>query len=352
MAEPPGGPSIGRFELMVSEFLARQTDWASGPPGADAPASPAAPPSPGTSAPMRPDIRSLPTAARPGLPDAPRPADYGLPGAERSAVPQGVLPLPLPARAAPIAPQASTPMPPVPDPRETDEPSGVAETADAAVPTPARGRLILAIGRTAAGPDAPDPKSPRGPRDAEANAPSPAPGAPAPDRSEANSAERLPPRPTESAGPEPETSISSGRPATEASTPLRPAPDRLPRLEPAGLALELALLVNAEMHKGWPTSRFVPLLERRRPHAQPLELDDDDRTEDEDSADDEGEERSSGLDALSAYVDEHAASRRLKRTLLFALGCYCALLNTLGTEILEYFAGQVDEEIERNHDRA
>ena len=157
----------------------------------------------------------------------------------------------------------------------------------------------------------------------------------------------------DSLGPEPESSIRSGRLAAEVAAPRPAANDAPPRFDPSGLALELALLVNAEMQKGWPTTRYIPLLEKPRLLGPAIDLDDEDeRKEDENAPQDDDDDESAGYEVVLAYISGRPASRRLKKTLLFAVGCYCALLHTMTTEIVEYFADLVDEDVERNHDRA
>ncbi len=174
------------------------------------------------------------------------------------------------------------------------------------------------------------------------------------DRPRTETAER--PAAPDSLGPEPESAIRPGRLAAETAetAAARPAAnDPPPRFEPSGLALELALLVNAEMQKGWPSARFIPLLEKPRLPGPAIDLDDEaEESEDETAEQGEDDDRSAGYEAVLAYIAERPASRRLKKTLLFAVGCYCALLHTLTTEIVEYFADLVDEDVERNHDRA
>jgi hypothetical protein len=234
-------------------------------------------------------------------------------------------------------------------------------------PSALRTRMILELGRVGAeaemqplrsdgttvprGSSAPSPDDP--PNSAEPEVGETAAAGPA--RAEANDRPRQDKEGlsrSQGSGPEPESAIGSGFSVTGTARSRPSGATIPPQVDPAGLALELALMVNAEMHKGWPTARFIPLLEKPRPPALPLEPDEDDASEDESSDGDEGRERSAGYEDVLAYAGAHAASRRLKRTLIFTIGCYCALLNILAAEILEYFADEVDEEIERNHDRA
>ena len=379
MTEPPAGPLAARFEMMMAELLARQAATLA---GSDEPER-ASPPAtlPGQVSPTGTDeTPPAPPSTLPGrTATAPRPADLGLPRAIPAPVGSpgefvgGSFTVGIGRPAAAPAGSERGEIPSVLRSRGRAEDAAV-QDRDAGTGRPARdplagprARMILEIGRT--GGDT-DPKFAT--RDSASTTPvrsavtpkdlsetetsnSGRAGAGA-TRDDSDPATRVKENDelvrSDASGPEPEASIASGRAAAELGR-LRPsASPALPQIDPAGLALDLALLVNAEMHKGWPGTRYVPLLERPRPPAEAIERDEEESSEDEGAESEEGDERSAGYEAMLAYIGEHAASRRLKRTLLFAIGCYCALLNTLATEILEYFADEVDEGIERNHDRA
>jgi hypothetical protein len=451
MAEPPAGPLAARFEMMMSELLARQAAalGATDEAGVRVPERAAVPGSPG-----RDRTETLPpvtlrgmAAAAPNTP--PRPADLGLPVAERvlatSSRPQDV-PVTRGAQGAATSPatstttsqagsgatsqaasattsqaaspttsqaasgvtsQAASPttsqaasgatsQPPAPTAPQDERPAAAAQR-ETPIRSPlfaeARSRMILELGRSEPAPPLPDRGSSAAPvvmrpaavdGDAPAavgdtpaaadqapavvdDAPAAAKEAPAAARyrpeSTGGRGERartettgLPAAP-DRLGPEPESSIRSDRLAAErvaeAAAVRSTANDPPPRFDPSGLALELALLVNAEMQKGWPAARFIPLLEKPRLPGPAIDLDDeDDGSEDENGEQDEDEDKSAGYEAVLAYIAERPASRRVKKTLIFAVACYCALLHTLTTEIVEYFADLVDEDVERNHDRA
>lgn len=367
MTEPPAGPLAARFEMMMAELLARQ---AAALAGSDAPERP---PSPAT-LPQQPTA-NLPAELQDGLTGrtatAPRPVDLGLPRA-----------VPLPGASQNLAfaaavsvestpgadvPDASSESRSAPTERRPIEDASV-RAREPGIGSPGRdplagprARLILELGRMgtdidqkAALQDASSASSAGPMRDrATTDMPGSVPVRPADDEAATppRAREKNGPASSEASGPEPETSIATGRAAAELGRVRPSGQPALPQIDPAGLALDLALMVNAEMHKGWPAARFVPFLEKPRPPLEALEWDEDEPSEDEDAGGGEGEERSAGFEAMLAYIGGHAASRRLKRTLLFALGCYCALLNTLTSEILEYFVDEVDEGIEENHDR-
>ncbi len=375
MAEPPAGPLAARFELVMSELLARQAAALneSESPGAVRTDSAATPTTRTDATPTLPPVRT-PLAG----PPAPRPLDLGLPASFTLAAPA-----PAPDEGS-VATATGTDKSaafaaaePGPSSGRTGGPPAPAGTGGMQKPFPspaaagnAEARMILDLARAlqpGTTPAPPEQKTPAArfraedartdlPRDAETV------DAPIPDpvrRAAASALRALATSRTEAAdlrapdtsGPEPESAIRpQGRFATEIAAQRPATAETLPKLDPAGLALELALMVNAEMHKGWPAERFLPLLEKPRPPAKAIDLEEE-PAEDE-SGEDDDEERSAGYEALLAYISEHAASRRLKRTLFFALGCYCALLNTLASEILEYFADEVDEEIGKTHDRA
>ncbi len=125
---------------------------------------------------------------------------------------------------------------------------------------------------------------------------------------------------------------------------------------PSDVAMQIALLVNAEMHKTWPNAFYIPLLQRREKDKRAFDLEaveDEDDEDDAEAGEGGGDGRSAGLARLLAELAERP-SRRLRRALLFAVTCYAAVLDTLATQIIDHFTEVESDEVDENdhvHDR-